>query len=97
MFLSTRMKQRRGTAAQWSSADPTLAEGEIGFETDTNKFKIGDGVNIWSNLSYFIDESSIDALPDQTSAAGKFLTTDGTTASWADAASPVPHPFTMLG
>ena len=47
------MQQRRGTATQWTDADPILAAGEIGFETDTNQFKIGDGVNNWSDLSYF--------------------------------------------
>ena len=47
------MQQRRGTAQQWTDADPILAAGEIGFETDTNQFKIGDGVNEWSDLSYF--------------------------------------------
>ncbi len=47
------MQQRRGTAQQWTDADPRLESGEIGFETDTNQFKIGDGVNSWSDLSYF--------------------------------------------
>ena len=47
------MQQRRGTAQQWTDADPILAAGEIGFETDTSQFKIGDGVNAWSDLSYF--------------------------------------------
>ena len=47
------MQQRRGTATQWTTANPTLAPGEIGFETDTNQFKIGDGVNQWEDLSYF--------------------------------------------
>ncbi len=51
--MATRMQQRRGTAEQWTNADPILAAGEIGFETDTNQFKIGDGVNAWSDLSYF--------------------------------------------
>ena len=51
--MATRMQQRRGTAAQWTAADPILATGEIGYETDTNQFKIGDGVNAWSDLSYF--------------------------------------------
>lgn len=51
--MATRMQQRRGTAEQWTNADPILAAGEIGFETDTNQFKIGDGVNAWSELSYF--------------------------------------------
>lgn len=51
--MATRMQQRRGTAQQWTDADPRLESGEIGFETDTNQFKIGDGVNVWSDLSYF--------------------------------------------
>lgn len=43
---------RRGTASEWTSADPVLAAGEMGIETDTKKVKIGDGVNNWANLSY---------------------------------------------
>ena len=60
--MATRMQQRRGTAAQWISsnegAGPILNAGEIGWESDTNKFKIGDGVNNWSNLDYFADINS---------------------------------------
>ena len=41
---------RRGTAAEWTAADPTLESGEIGFETDTEKFKIGPGA--WSTLTF---------------------------------------------
>ena len=52
------MQQRRGTAEQWESVNPVLAAGEIGFETDTNKFKIGDGVNDWETLVYFLDADS---------------------------------------
>ena len=57
--MATRMQQRRGTAAQWSSSNPILNTGEIGFETDTNKFKIGDGTNHWGDLPYFVDQDSI--------------------------------------
>jgi len=48
---------RRGTAAEWISADTVLASGEIGFETDTNKFKFGDGTTAWVSLSYYINQS----------------------------------------
>jgi len=51
--MATRMQQRRGTAAQWASANPILAAAEIGFESDTGQFKMGDGVNHWADLSYF--------------------------------------------
>ena len=53
------MQQRRGTAAQWTAANSVLAAGEIGFETDTGKFKIGDGTNTWTNLSYFQDTTDL--------------------------------------
>jgi hypothetical protein len=63
--MATRMQQRRGTAAEWTAADPVLAAAEFGYETDTGKFKIGDGVNAWSTLQAFSDASSIlGAAPD---------------------------------
>lgn len=51
--MATRMLQRRGTATQWANANPILGSGEIGFETDTGQFKIGDGTSNWDDLSYF--------------------------------------------
>ena len=56
--MATRMQQRRGTASQWTSAAPILNAGEIGWESDTNKFKIGDGTNHWADLDYFADINS---------------------------------------
>ena len=57
--MATRMQQRKGTAEQWISTNsgngPVLNPGEIGFEIDTNKFKIGDGVSHWVDLNYFTD------------------------------------------
>ena len=44
---------RRDTAANWTSANPTLASGEIGLETDTGKWKWGDGSTAWSSLAYY--------------------------------------------
>jgi len=77
--MATRMQQRRGTAAQWVSTNsgngPILNAGEIGFETDTNKFKIGDGTNHWINLDYFIDASST-----VNPAFGSSITFEGATA-----------------
>ena len=43
---------RRDTAANWTSVNPTLAQGEFAVETDTNQFKIGDGVTAWTSLTY---------------------------------------------
>ena len=52
--MTQRMQQRRDTAANWTSVNPILANGEIGLETDTTprKFKIGNGVSTWTALSY---------------------------------------------
>ena len=58
--MATKIQLRRGTAAQWTSANPILSEGEIGFETDTGQFKIGvGGTTHWSTLQYFIDSYGI--------------------------------------
>ena len=81
--MATRMQQRRGTAAQWTSADPILAAGEIGFESDTGFFKMGDGTNHWSDLSYFKDLGDLagsfdDYVPlAQKGAANGVATLDG--------------------
>lgn len=50
--MANRIQQRRDTAANWTSANPVLAAGEHGYETDTKKFKIGDGTAAWSTLGY---------------------------------------------
>ena len=57
--MSTRMVQRKGTYQQWFDTNPKLLSGEIGYETDSNKFKIGDGVNNWNDLTYFVDDSQL--------------------------------------
>jgi hypothetical protein len=43
---------RRGTSTEWSSANPTLADGELAIETNTRLFKIGNGATGWNNLVY---------------------------------------------
>lgn len=50
--MTTKLQVRNDTAANWTSANPTLLAGEIGFETDTLKFKIGNGSTVWTSLSY---------------------------------------------
>jgi len=51
--VKVQMQQRRDTAAGWTSANPTLLEGELGFETDTKKAKLGDGSTAWNSLTYY--------------------------------------------
>ena len=53
--MAVQIQVRRGTASQWTSVNPTLSEGEMGLETDTGKFKFGDGTTAWNSLAYFND------------------------------------------
>lgn len=54
--MAIKLQVRRGTAANWSAAGVgnvvVLLAGEIGYETDTGNYKIGDGATVWNNLSY---------------------------------------------
>jgi Major tropism determinant N-terminal domain len=52
--MAVQIQWRRGTAASATSNNPVLAQGEVGWETDTNKFKIGDGATVWNSLPYFV-------------------------------------------
>ena len=58
--MSTQIQIRRDTSANWLSADPVLAEGELGYDLTSEKFKVGDGSTPWSGLEY----SSSSANPD---------------------------------
>lgn len=50
--MAVQIQTRNGTAAQWTSANPTLMAGEIGAETDTGRFKVGNGSTAWNSLTY---------------------------------------------
>lgn len=50
--MAIKLQIRRGTAANWASSDPTLLEGEIGYELDTGNWKVGDGTTGWLLLPY---------------------------------------------
>jgi hypothetical protein len=52
MSVVTQIQVRRGTASQWTSTNPVLAAGEIGFETDTNLMKCGNGSTAYNSLGY---------------------------------------------
>ena len=72
--MSMRIQLRRGTSNQWITANPILAEGEMGFEIDTSKIKIGNGLKIWTQLDYFAGSGA--AIPIH---AGTALIYDSTT------------------
>lgn len=94
--MATQFKLRRDTATNWTSNNPTLASGEPGVETDTNKFKIGNGTTPWVSLPYFpaaFDAAAITSgtVPigrggtGQTSFSSGFVKSNGTSLSGGNA------------
>jgi hypothetical protein len=57
------IRVRRDTAVNWSDNNPILALGEIGYVTNENRFKIGDGNLAWNSLPFTCDIASLDGFP----------------------------------
>lgn len=55
--LQTQILLRNDVALNWSTVNPILGKGEVGLESDTNKFKVGDGLTAWNELGYFGGQS----------------------------------------
>ena len=72
------IKMKRATAARWVQMNTVLAEGEPGYEEDTGRMKIGNGVSPWSTLEYFIPRPSTE---DSGSTLEEHIT------------APLPHPI----
>ena len=80
---------RRGTSAEWTSANPALGSGEPGIETNTGKIKVGDGTTLWNALPYAagLESLRLQDLSDVAGTApstGQVLKWNGT--AWAPAA-----------
>lgn len=67
--MATRIQLRRDTSTNWENVNPTLSEGEIGIETNTNSIKIGNGTDSWVALEYF----SVGGITWQTIAANMVM------------------------
>ena len=82
MAVVTQIQIRRGTAAQWTSANPTLAAGEFGYESDTGKAKIGNGSSAWTALSYALTGAAgtVTSIVAGTGLTGGTITSTGTIA-----------------
>ena len=59
----TTIKMRRDTASGFATNNPVLADGELGFETDRKRYKMGDGVTAWNALDYRSEE--LDEMPQR--------------------------------
>ena len=72
--MATKIQLRRDSSADWTTINPVLSEGEVGFETNTGKFKIGNGSTAWSALDYFLDSSDLSGYLTASSASTTYLT-----------------------
>lgn len=57
MQMANKMQIRRDSATNWTTTNPTLSQGELGYELNTGKLKIGNGVDAWVDLDYFDDQN----------------------------------------
>jgi len=82
--LAVKIQIRRGTQQEWESANPVLMQGELGFETDTYQWKIGNGSDNWLNLAYAV------GYPDHEwdGASIRFKNPDGSWGEWVNLKSP---------
>ena len=78
IVLNALQKQRRDTASNWTSNNTVLLAGEIGWETDTRKIKIGDGTTAWQSLDY-LPIPDVNRLLTGNLTVGGNLTVNGTT------------------
>jgi hypothetical protein len=84
--LSALQKQRRDTAANWTTQNPTLLAGEIGLESDTGYWKVGDGTTAWASLAYVVGlgaEIPVSRLADGTARQLLQTAANGTDVEWA--------------
>jgi len=68
--MASLIQIKRGTASSWTSANTVLAAGEVGFETDTKKLKVGDGTTAWTSLGYTVTDGDISGVTAGTGLSG---------------------------
>lgn len=76
--MAIQIQLRRGTASEWATQNPTLAEGEMGLEKDTGNFKVGTGTLAWNNLPYSSGTAGPPGLSPIFSRQGTLTTMTGT-------------------
>lgn len=82
------IKIRRDTAARWAQENPTPSDGEICYETNTRKAKIGDGINAYNSLPYFGPDNATQLVAGLMSAADKTKLDGIDLSTYAPLASP---------
>lgn len=83
--MTSRLQNRRDTATNWTTNNPTLAAGELGYETDTKKIKVGDGSTAWTSLAYAAT-GTVTSITAGTGLTGGTISSSGTIAVAANVA-----------
>ena len=89
MARNTLIQVRRDTAENWTSANPVLAAGEFGLETDTKKVKLGDGSTAWATLEYLNQLANLKDVTINSLGNGQILQWNGS--AWANVDLPAGH------
>lgn len=71
----------KNTAAYFTSENPVLKYGQLAFETDTNRFKLGDGLTAWNDLLYLSEHAVIDCGDANDSINPQLLVDEGSSGS----------------
>ena len=84
--IKARLEVRSGTLAQWTAANPVLLEGEVGYETDTRRLRVGDGVTAFLSLHF---------LESRTEPVGPELVPAGVIVMWSGAVASIPPSWAL--
>jgi hypothetical protein len=76
--MAKKIQIRRGDATAWSTANPILSSGEIGYDTTNKSFKVGDGTTLWNSLAYtFITSAGLTTILEDYPTETELATTLG--------------------
>lgn len=90
--MAVKFQLRRDTAADWTANNPILSEGEPGVETDTLKFKLGDGTTAWTSLDYAGGESDFNELINKPTTLSGYGITDAASSAQGSLADTAVQP-----
>lgn len=98
--VKARLKHPYRTAAQWTSANPVLLSGEMGYESDTGRSKVGDGVKKWGELGY-TGTDKVDKVSGKGLSSNDYTTAEknklaGIAAGANNYTHPAAHPWSMI-
>lgn len=94
----TTIKVRRDTSANWVSLNPVLNQGEPGLETDTGRFKYGDGSTAWTSLGYAAQQlTPTTQTTTYTAKPGDYVKADISSTSWTLTLPSTPAANTIIG